>query len=738
LLLRRGLWGQWVQNAVRRAGFLSFIALAFLLIAGGLLGYRSAQSAAAVRQSIDRSYDTIAALNDLLSVVQDAETGQRGYFVTGREAYLAPYRSATERLPGLLASLTEMARRDADAAPLLDQLHQVVTQKLAELAQTVQLRRSGDLDGAYRLINTDEGKTAMDQIHGIVEGLSVAEHGKLDARLAKATHDAFVTTASVAIMIVLSLAALGWGALVLSAGIRRERAAQEAAASQAALLRTTIESVSQGIAAFDARQTLVSWNQCFAVLLSIPPDILFRGASYQSIADHLSETGQAPFLESPAEIAALGSSGASDEVVVFDRKRGEDQVFELRRSPLADGGFVITCTDHTDRAKAETRLRHAQRMEALGQLTGGLAHDFNNLLQVVLANLDLLVKQVAGDSVASRCADAAIRSAEQGATMTRQLLAFARRQPLAPMQLNVGRQLADMHEILHRALGAAIDLEVIAAPGLWMTMADAAQLESVILNLVINARDAMPGGGKLTIEAANAFIDDVYARQHSEVTPGQYVMLAVSDTGVGMSSDVAARAFEPFFTTKPEGKGTGLGLAQVFGFVKQSRGHVKIYSEPGAGTTIKLYLPRALAAAAARTRTVEPASVPRGSETVLVVEDDDEVRAIVLAQLAELGYTTVAAADAEAALAIVESAQPIDLLFTDVVLPGAMRGGELARRTRERRPGLPVLFTSGYTQNSIVHDGVLDDGALLISKPYRFDRLAEKLREALERPADVA
>jgi signal transduction histidine kinase len=726
-----------VQTAVKRAGYIGSAALAILLVAGGVLSYRSTENAIAVRQSVDRSYTILNELHTLLSAVQDAETGQRGYLLTGRDAYLAPYRTALERLPAVEGSLSDLLKRDAETSPELDQLRRLIDRKLEELAATIKLQDGGDKERALALVQSDQGKATMDEIRGVVEGLVTAERGILDARLASAARDRDATLATVGVMTFLSLAATGWGLVVLRAGFRRGEQAQRAVTEQAALLRTTIESLSQGVAAFDGEQRLVSWNDCFAKLLDLPSSLLHRGMSYPSLVDHLSDGGIVPFLETPAEIAALDSSGGRNEIVVFDRRRGNGRVFEIRRSPVAHGGFVITCTDLTERAAAETRLLHAQRMEALGQLTGGLAHDLNNLLQVVLANLDLLLRQLAGDSVATQRVGAAIRGAEQGATMTRQLLAFARRQPLAPQIINVGRQVGDMREMLHRSLGASISLEVIDAPGLWMTVADPVELESVILNLVINARDAMPDGGKLTVEVSNAYIDDVYARQHVEVTPGQYVMLAVSDTGAGMTPAVAARAFEPFFTTKPEGKGTGLGLAQVFGFVKQSSGHVKIYSEPGAGTTVKVYLPRAPDAAAGRPRTIAPASVPRGSETILVVEDDADVRATVLSQLAELGYTTLAAADAETALAIIDSDRAIDLLFTDVVLPGALRGGELAERAAERRPGLAILFTSGYTQNSIVHDGVLDEGALLIGKPYRLDRLAAKLREALARRADA-
>ena len=315
----------------------------------------------------------------------------------------------------------------------------------------------------------------------------------------------------------------------------------------------------------------------------------------------------------------------------------------------------------------------------------------------------------------------------RGSRLTGQLLAFARRQALEPRSVDLGRIISDLSDLLRRTLGEQVEVETVIAGGLWNTLVDPTQVENTILNLAINARDAMPGGGKLTLEAANAFLDDAYASAHAEVTPGQYVLLAVSDTGSGMPPEVMSRVFEPFFTTKPEGKGTGLGLAQAYGFVKQSGGHIKIYSELGHGTTIKLYLPRTRRERDALDQSGDqPAQ--GGTETILVVEDDDGVRAAVVDMLTELGYTVRKAESADAALALLHGGGRIDLLFTDVVMPGAISTREFTRRAQEMQPGLKVLYTSGYTQNAIVHNGKLDDDAFLLSKPYRKDELARKLR----------
>ena len=382
------------------------------------------------------------------------------------------------------------------------------------------------------------------------------------------------------------------------------------------------------------------------------------------------------------------------------------------------------------RRQAEAHLQQAQKMEAVGQLTGGVAHDFNNLLQVIGGNLQLLLRDVAGNDRAEQRVRNALSGVSRGAKLAASLLAFARRQPLEPRAVNLGRLLRGLDDMLRRALGEEIAIETVAAGGLWNTMVDPVQVENALLNLAINARDAMQGHGTLTIEIGNAWLDDEYAARHGDVQPGQYVVLAVSDTGCGMPPEVVERVFEPFFSTKPEGQGTGLGLSMVYGFVKQSGGHIKIYSEVGQGTTIRLYLPRTHQEEDV-TGIVEAGPVRGGSEAVLVVEDDGAVRATVAAMLADLGYRVLQAMDAQSALTILESGAAVDLLFTDVVMPGPLRSPDLARKARERLPHLAVLFTSGYTQNAIVHAGRLDAGVELLSKPYTREALARKVRHVL-------
>lgn len=397
----------------------------------------------------------------------------------------------------------------------------------------------------------------------------------------------------------------------------------------------------------------------------------------------------------------------------------------------AEGDFLYAFgRDISSRVALELQLRQAQKMETVGKLTGGVAHDFNNLLQVISGNLQLLSRHVAGNAFAELRVKNALAGVGRGAKLASQLLAFGRRQPLEPKVIHVGRLIQQMDDMLRRTLGEGVEVETVVSGGLWNAFADPTQLENAVLNLAINARDAMDAHGKLTIESSNAFLDDVYCRQHPECSPGQYVLLAVTDTGCGMTPEVAAQVFEPFYSTKPEGKGTGLGLSMVYGFIKQSGGHVKIYTEPGLGTTVKLYLPRSLAALEeAQFQAVGPAR--GGTETVLVAEDDEEVRATAVDILKSFGYRVLEATDATGAMAVINSGQHVDLLFTDVVMPGKLRSPDLARKARERLPGIAVLFTSGYTENAIVHGGRLDPGVELLSKPYTQEALAHKIRHVL-------
>jgi PAS domain S-box-containing protein len=385
-------------------------------------------------------------------------------------------------------------------------------------------------------------------------------------------------------------------------------------------------------------------------------------------------------------------------------------------------------------AEAEAQLRQAQKMEAIGQLTGGIAHDFNNMLAVVIGSLELLERRGELSPRSQRYIDAAMDGARRAASLTQRLLAFSRRQPLKPESIDVNKLVADTSELLRRSIGANVRLETVLAGGLWRVHADPNQLASVLINLAVNARDAMPEDGRLTIETQNSHLDEAYAAAIFGVVPGQYVLIAVSDTGHGMPADVLVKAFDPFFTTKDVGRGTGLGLSQVYGFIKQSNGHVQIYSEPGQGATIKIYLPRLFAAEPepADIQVLPPATTDRGNEIILVVEDEAAVRRFSVDALEMLGYRILEADGAGSALALLKMHPDIALMFTDVIMP-EVNGARLAEQARRLRPDLRVLFTTGYTRNAVVHNGVLDPDVDLLGKPYSIDQLAAKVREMLDR-----
>lgn len=405
-------------------------------------------------------------------------------------------------------------------------------------------------------------------------------------------------------------------------------------------------------------------------------------------------------------------------------------------------------TESRLRQEAEATLRQSQKMEAVGQLSGGIAHDFNNLLTIIIGNLDTMRRALAEAanpgtvaelrSKLTKPVESALKGANSAAQLTQRLLAFSRRQALEPARVDLNRLVSDMMDILRRSLGEDVNLETVLGAGLWPTFVDPNQVENVLLNLALNAKAAMPKGGHLTIETANCYLDDAYVERFGDIEAGQYVLLCVSDTGTGIRAEVLDRVFEPFFTTKPQGEGSGLGLAMVHGFVKQSGGHIRIYSEPGHGTTVKIYLPRATGdekvAAVPAGRPARPTPTPgaRKDETVLVVEDNDGVREYAIEVLEQLGYRVLAASNAKEALRLLSDGRHVDLLFTDVVLPGAITGRVLADQAKDMRPELRVLFTTGYTRNAIVHQGRLDPDVHLLNKPYTQQSLARKVRDMLD------
>jgi PAS domain S-box-containing protein len=491
----------------------------------------------------------------------------------------------------------------------------------------------------------------------------------------------------------------------------------------AARYETVLESMTDAVIAFDERWHITVVNAQAEKLLQRPRTELLgrnvwtefpeaRGSRFQQEYERCVRDQVVVRFEEP--FAPLG------------------MLFEVTAYPAQGGGVTVYFRDVTEPRRVAEQLRQAQRLESIGQLTGGVAHDFNNLLTVVMGNAELLDNLLPEGSTESELASTIYEAATRGAAMTQRLLAFARKQALSPQPVDLNRLVSDMDPLLRRALGEHIHVEVVRGAGLWPALVDPGQLENALLNLAINARDAMPGGGRLVIETANARLDAEYAVLHPGVREGSYVMLAVSDTGHGMTPEVQQRLFEPFFTTKPKGQGTGLGLSMVHGFIKQSNGQVAVYSEPGKGTTMRLYLPRIDSPATERGDR-QQGEVPLGhGECVLLVEDDELVRHYAMTLLGGLGYRIVLARDGNEALTQLQSHPEVALLFTDVVMPGGLGGRELADRAQALRPGLPVLFASGYTDNGIVHQGRLDPGVLLLAKPYRRADLARRVRQALD------
>jgi PAS domain S-box-containing protein len=437
--------------------------------------------------------------------------------------------------------------------------------------------------------------------------------------------------------------------------------------------------------------------------------------------DHFLQTGDGPILGTRFEIEAQRRDGREIQVEV------SITAFQ-RRGRHVFNGFI---RDLTDKIAAETRNRQTQKMEAIGQLTGGIAHDFNNILTVIIGTIEILAEGVSDRPALAAIAKMIDEAAERGADLTKHLLAFARLQPLQPREVDVNALIVTAGKLLRPTLGEHIEIDSMLAEDSWLAFVDPSQLTTTILNLVLNARDAMPQGGKLIIETLNSHLDASYAAQNSEVKPGPYVLIAISDTGVGIPVELLDKVFEPFFTTKEPGRGTGLGLSMVYGFVKQSGGHIKVYSEQGHGTTIKLYLPRSVGQSQSALEAGGAEMAEGGTELILVVEDDALVRNYVIAQVRSLGYRTLSAADADEALRAIHDNPAIDLLFTDVIMPGSMNGRKLAEEALKLRTSLKVLYTSGYTENAIVHHGRLDPGVLLLAKPYRKGDLARMIRMAL-------
>jgi signal transduction histidine kinase/CheY-like chemotaxis protein len=692
--------------------FLVLALLAYLTIQFGI-NERAAQG------WVRHTYQVMEATQRLQNDLQTAESSQRGFIIDRDPIYYRLYQAAAARVPRDVRAFRDITRDSPPQQRRAGRLEKVVADRLTLLAANIKLATAPNPDQSALFVSLQKGRDHMARVRAELDAALVDEQ-RLLAERERQRHQieqleiAFAIGAGVLTLGILLIAA----ALLVRNNLSLAKA-ERARANEAAILQATLETVREGIAYFTSDGLLCAFNARFFELLDLPREL----ARWQETRlPELRRVEEARSAGANVFVAPDSGQGHETTHIVW-----ADRELDIYKAPVSTGGFIIGVVDQTERLRAEGMIRQSQKMEAIGHLTGGVAHDFNNLLQIISANLDLAVTGAAALADARLCErlQNAIGAVARGSRLTGQLLAFARRQALEPKSVDLGRVIRDMSDMLRRTLGENVQVETVIAGGLWNTLADPNQVENTVLNMAINARDAMPAGGKLTLEVANAHLDDAYAVAHADVTPGQYVMLAVTDTGTGMPPEVVARVFEPFFTTKPEGKGTGLGLAQAYGFTKQTGGHIKIYTEVGHGTTIKLYLPRTRREADAMDSVQHPAE--GGSEHILVVEDDEGVRAAVSDMLADLGYRVSRAENAEVALALLLKEKP-DLIFTDVVMPGSIPTREFTRRAQEMHPGMRILYTSGYTQNAIVHNGKLDDDALLLSKPYRKDELARKLR----------
>jgi signal transduction histidine kinase/DNA-binding response OmpR family regulator len=699
-----------------------FLVLAFV----AFLAMQFASNEREDQARVLHTYQVMDQIHRILADMQDAEAGQHGYLITHNPAYLTLYRAGSAHVARDISAFKTLTHDNPQQQSRADRLTALVHDRLTLLEETTSFAPVFGSASPDLLVAMENGKSAMDRVRTEIAAGAAEEQGILQARnrsRRQAEANEINTAFAAAIVALLILLA---AALVLVRNNVRLIQTESERTRQRNILQATLDNIRDGVAVFNAKGELAAFNNTFFSFLDFAEELAVIGAplaNFQAIDRH---RDQPVFDDLPT---ASGEPGDGYQLISLNGRE-----LEIYRNTVPGGGFLVAAMDVTGRVRAEEAVRQAQKMEAIGHLTGGVAHDFNNLLQIVSANLDLATSDMRGNPKTMQRLQNAVSAVERGSRLTGQLLAFARRQALVPRTHNLGRLIPGMTDLLRRTLGERIEIKALVADGLWNANIDANQLENAIINLAINARDAMPNGGKLTIDVKNAYLGEDYVVSHPDVQSGQYVMVSVSDTGQGMPPDVVAHVFEPFFTTKPEGEGTGLGLSQVYGFVKQSGGQVTIDSKVGKGTTISLYLPRSRALEE-DVDDAKHAPIAGGNETLLVVEDDEGVRAAVVDMLSELGYKVLKARDAESALEVLQSGQKIDLLFSDVVMPGSIPTRELARQARELQPGIAILFTSGYTQDAIVHNGKLDEDVLLLSKPYRKDDLARKLRSMLDKPA---
>jgi signal transduction histidine kinase/CHASE3 domain sensor protein/ActR/RegA family two-component response regulator len=718
--------------------------------------------------SVDHSLGVLQKTSDLRLLLRGAESMARGFLLTDSAPLRTEFEETARKIPPAVADLLHAVDDNPVQVGLLRNTAPLINHRLDISAEYVRLRAAGEFDGTAALATRGEGRATMATIFANLDRFTAEEKRLLALRSAtsRTTGSLLLAIDLVGVALVLLIAAvvirrsyLAQRALHASLVDTRATASSLAAKAQeqdanlaaaheqlrhsAEVLQNTFNGMAEGVLVIDSTDAVVFSNPAVERLLGYRPGRRLTDIRAERRFFERDGVTPIPVNELPTPRVLRGEAFDRHEVVVHLGDSHDSIRLMVSGRPLRNAagdisGAAMVYHDITAPHETERLLHQAQKLDAIGKLTGGVAHDFNNMLTIITGAIEALIDDLRDRPAAAATAALIGQAADRCTELIRHLLAFARKQPLHPRDSDVNSTVLDIAKLLRPTLGEQIEINSILEREAMFAHIDSAQLANSLVNMAINARDAMPNGGKLLLETRMVTLDDSYAEANPDVTPGPYIMVAVSDTGVGMPQEVQDRAFEPFFTTKEAGDGSGLGLSMVYGFAKQSGGHVKLYSEEGRGTTVRLYLPPAKRGDLAAS--VPETSLPRGGETILVVEDDRLVRDFVVVQLEALGYKTLPASTAAEALSTIEAGQAFDLLFTDVIMPGGMNGQELAEEVRRRRPGTKVLYTSGYTDNALIEHGGLNQGAMLLTKPYRRSELAQMVRAALasEKPALAA